>query len=321
MRRRIMAAAAVVAALVAGLLVWRGFAPRPADAHVLSGYIEGEALYLASPISGTLAQVSVVRGQRVEAQAPLFAVDARTLLAERDQARAQLAQARAQAESARAVLRQQTASLAAARAQAANAARDAARYAQTVEGGAVSRQDADRTRTAAETAEAQRAAVDALVRDAAAQASAADAAVSHAQAAVDEAQVRLDQLSVRAPAPGRVEEVYFQTGEWASANQAIVSLIPDGKVKVRFYVPEGQMALYQVGRAVRFGCDACRGGHSAVISYVSPRPEYTPPIIYSRQARDRLVFLIEARPDDPRGLTPGLPVDVTPLAQAVGAGR
>jgi HlyD family secretion protein len=84
-------------------------------------------------------------------------------------------------------------------------------------------------------------------------------------------------------------------------------------VTIRFFVPERQVALYRPGRVVRFACDSCPAGLTASISYVSPRPEYTPPVIYSLEARERLVFLVEARPAHPDRLTPGLPVDVTPL--------
>jgi HlyD family secretion protein len=65
---------------------------------------------------------------------------------------------------------------------------------------------------------------------------------------------------------------------------------------------------------VRFTCDSCGGPRDAVITWVSPRPEFTPPIIYSRESRDRLVFRVEAAPADPRTLNPGLPVDVVPLS-------
>jgi HlyD family secretion protein len=84
-------------------------------------------------------------------------------------------------------------------------------------------------------------------------------------------------------------------------------------VRLRFFVPEREVARYRIGRQVRFACDGCAAGLSATINYVSPRPEFTPPVIYSLQSRDRLVFLVEARPASPRGLTPGQPVDVTPL--------
>ena len=85
---------------------------------------------------------------------------------------------------------------------------------------------------------------------------------------------------------------------------------------VRFFVPEQAVAAYRPGARVRFRCDGCPDGLGATISYVSPRPEFTPPIIYSREARDRLVFMVEARPENGARLVPGLPVDVYPVGGA-----
>jgi HlyD family secretion protein len=116
-----------------------------------------------------------------------------------------------------------------------------------------------------------------------------------------------------APGPASVEDVFFRPGEWVAANQPVLALLPDSQVKVRFFVPEREVARYRPGRTIRFACDACPSGLSARITYVSPRPEFTPPIIYSRDSRDRLVFMVEALPDRPRRLMPGLPVDVEPL--------
>ena len=159
-----------------------------------------------------------------------------------------------------------------------------------------------RLRAARETAEARRA-----------QVSAARARTEQARSGVREVQIRVGQLAPVAPAPARVEEVFFQPGEWVSANQAVVSLLPDNKLKVRFFVPEQDVARYRPGRNIRFACDGCTTGLTARISYVSPRPEFTPPIIYSRDSRDRMVFMVEARPQRAAGLMPGLPVDVAPL--------
>lgn len=95
----------------------------------------------------------------------------------------------------------------------------------------------------------------------------------------------------------------------------MASLLPDNKVKMRFFVPEAEVARYQAGETVHFNCDGCAAGLTARINYVSAQPEYTPPIIYSRSTRDKLVFLVEALPgeSDARKLTPGLPVDMVPL--------
>jgi HlyD family secretion protein len=111
---------------------------------------------------------------------------------------------------------------------------------------------------------------------------------------------------------GRVEDVFYRPGEWAPANAAIVALLPDDRVKLRFFVPQAVVTNYSPGRTVRFACDGCRGG-TATIRYVSPRPEFTPPVLYSRGNRERLVFLVEASPERPGELAPGQPVDITPL--------
>jgi HlyD family secretion protein len=142
---------------------------------------------------------------------------------------------------------------------------------------------------------------------------AADARVAQAQARVSETGARLGTLSPLAPVAGRIEDVFYQRGEYAAANQPVVALIPDDRIFIRFFVPEAQAAHYRPGQQVRFRCDGCPDNLVATIRYVSPRPEFTPPIIYSREARDRLVFMVEARPLDGAALLPGLPVDVAPL--------
>ena len=144
---------------------------------------------------------------------------------------------------------------------------------------------------------------------------AADAKVSEAQASLSGAAARLFDVAPTAPSTARVEDVFFQQGEWAPANQPILSLLPDARIKVRFFVPEAQLNAYRVGAVVHFSCDGCAKGLTAKIAYVSPRPEFTPPVIYSREARDRLVYLVEAQPS--ARLIPGQPVDVEPLAEPV----
>ena len=125
--------------------------------------------------------------------------------------------------------------------------------------------------------------------------------------------IQVGQLSPVAPAAGRVRQVYYQPGEWVAANQVVASLIPDRKVKLRFFVPEKAVAHYRTGQTIRFSCDGCARGLTARIGYVSPEPEYTPPIIYSRDSRDRLVFEVEAYPVNPDRLDSGLPIEVEPL--------
>ena len=310
----------LVVMVIAGAawLAWRAWGPQARSEAVLSGYIEGEDLYLSAPVSGFVASIQVARGDRVVAGAPLFSMDEASLRAQRDQASASLDQARAQIETAEAKLAQSRATAAAAAAQAVNAAQDLERYrnALRVNAATVSRQQVDTAVATAANASGQ---ADAARSDTKAQET--QIAVAKAQAAAQLAALadvtaRLDQLSPHAPAAGRVQDVFYQKGEWAVANQPVVSLLPDDKVKLRFFVPETEVARYQPGETVHFACDGCAAGLTARINYVSSQPEYTPPIIYSRGSREKLVFLVEALPPDPRNLTPGLPADVTPLGAA-----
>lgn len=308
----LVAVVVLLAAAGAGWLIWR---PQPQEAPTLSGYVEGDPLYLSTPVAGAVQSVVVARGDRVEAGAALFVMDARTAAAQRTEAQASVAQRRTQIGAAEAALAQARATAASAEATAANARRTAQRYEalRRAEPGALAAQELDAARAAALSRNAEAEAARRQAAAAVAQVASARAEVARAGAGLEEVGVRLDLLAPRAPLAGRIEEVFFQPGEWAGANQPVVSLLPDAKVRVRFFVPQGAVAAYRPGVEVRFGCDGCGPSRPARIVHVSARPEFTPPVIYSRQSRERLVFMVEARPLDPAALTPGLPVDVIPL--------
>lgn len=322
MNQRILVVGLLATAAVAvGLVV---LVPRLGRPTTLTGYVEGEPLYLAAPVSGTVGAMLVVRGQEVAAGEKLFVVGPGQPLAARDQAAAGVVAAQAQAQDARkgqrpvelAILE---ANIAAAEARAREANATLRRVEVLASKGFYAQARLDDDRAAAQAANAQARAAR-RQRDAAAlgaredQVAAADARVREAQANLTGAADRLSDVAPSAPAKARVEEVFFQKGEWAPANQPILSLLPDERVKVRFFVPERSLAAYRPGRTVRFACDGCPAGLTATIAFVSPRPEFTPPVIYSREARDRLVYLVEARPS--ARLNPGQPVDVTPLEPA-----
>ena len=311
-QRLVIGGLALAAAVLAAILF---VVPQFRAPPRLSGYIEGEPLYLASPIAGQLTQVLVARGQRVAAGAPLFVVDTRTLAAARDQATGRVTQAQSAIAGAQATRAQLAANVAAARASAVQAGQDYARvqHLLAIGSGAISKQDVDKYRAADATARAQLAAAKRQADAAAAQIGAAGGQLGEAEGARADALARLGQASPVAPVAARVEDVFFQAGEWAAANQPVVSLLPDARVRLRFFVPERSVAIYRPGRQVSFGCDGCAKSLVATINYVSPRAEFTPPVIYSLQSRDRLVFLVEALPANPAGLTPGLPIDVVPL--------
>ncbi len=309
--RPIVIVALIIAAAVAAWMLIGGSTRE----RTLSGYIEGENLYLAAPVAGTVQAVSAVEGERVAAGQRLFQIEPATLTAQGQQAQANVAAARTQIASAEAQAQQAEADVSAASADAVRARQDLARLlsVRRADSAAVAGKDIDAARAALSEANARVTAAQKTAQARRAQVVASRAQAEQAQGGAREVAIRVGQLAPAAPSPARVEDVFFQPGEWVNANQAVVSLIPDNKVQVRFFVPEGQVARYRPGRQVRFSCDSCGGVLTATIRYVSPRPEFTPPIIYSRDSRDRLVFMVEAYPARPANLQPGLPVDVDPL--------
>jgi HlyD family secretion protein len=285
------------------------------------GYVEGEYVLVASPLSGALATLSVQRGEQVAQGALLFALES-------DQEQAAVAQAQARVRQAQASLADlekgrrppevaaARAQLAQAQASAAQSAADLARTQKLVADKFLPPQQLDQAKAARDRDRARVAELAEQVRIAnlparTDQIAAAQADVKAAANALAQAQWRVDQKSQTAPAGGRVVDTLYRPGEWVAAGAPVVSLLPPSNVKVRFYVPETLVGALRIGEGAIVRCDGCGGDIAVTIRFIAPQAEFTPPVIYSRQNRANLVFLVEAWPQQPNAaLHPGLPVEV-----------
>ena len=131
------------------------------------------------------------------------------------------------------------------------------------------------------------------------------------------AQVRVlrEQLAnktVQIPGTGEITEIYYHIGEWIPAGQPVASLLPDDKRRIRFFVPETQLASIRIGQTIETHCDGCSAPIPATINFIAAQAEYTPPVIYSQGSREKLVYRVEAAPSpqDATRLRPGQPVEV-----------
>lgn len=295
----------------------------PAEGPVLTGYVEGEALYFAAPWAGPLARLAVERGDQIEAGAQLFQIDSSIATAQLRQAEAALAAARARVEDLYKGERPQQLAVLAAQRTAARATLQEARTERErtltlTERGALPAARLDQVLADYDRAEAR---VDEITNQLAAarlgartdQVVAAEAEVVRAQAVLTEARLRLEQLAPSTPTAGRVEETFFAEGEWVPANQPVLSVLPSHRITIRFFIPQADLPRYPTGQIVRFWCDGCGPAQEARILRISSRPEYTPPVIYSRDSRDRMMFLAEALPVERESLSPGQPIDVLPV--------
>jgi HlyD family secretion protein len=286
------------------------------------GYVEAEYVHVASPVAGRLVKLDVQRGEKVDAQAPLFELESEQELAAKQQADEQLHAAEAQLSDLRIGRRQPEvavteAQLEQARAAEENATLKLARDTAQFEAGGIARAQLEDSR-------ADQAIKAAKVRELTGQLEvtrlparddqirAQDAQVAAARAAQSQAAWRLDQKRVAASAAGLVSDTLYREGEWVPAGSPVVRMLPAGNVKLRFFVPEAIAGGLEPGRSVSVGCDGCGAGVNAQVTYISNEAEFTPPIIYSNETRSKLVFMVEARPSvaDASKLRPGQPVSV-----------
>jgi HlyD family secretion protein len=141
----------------------------------------------------------------------------------------------------------------------------------------------------------------------------ADAAmVESQQAALDKAKWSFDQKQQFAPADAQVHDTLYRAGEWVAAGNPVVVLLPPENLKVRFFVPETALAQIKTGQSVEVSFDGAAKNYSATVNYISTQAEFTPPVLYNRENRAKLVYMIEAKfsPEDAAALRPGQPVDV-----------
>jgi HlyD family secretion protein len=139
----------------------------------------------------------------------------------------------------------------------------------------------------------------------------AEATQRTAQARLNSAKTRLERRKMFSPVEGSVEQLYFRVGEMVSAGRPVIALLPPGNVKIRFFVAEAKLPEIKIDDTVGVFCDGCAPGLTARISFISRASEFTPPVIYSLEERNKLVFMIEARPDQPERFRVGQPVTVS----------
>jgi HlyD family secretion protein len=238
----------------------------------VQGYIEGEYVYIASPLGGALTKLAVARGDSVKIGQPLFELERQSEAAALDQAEKNLAAANASLALAQATFQR-------------------SQELHENPSAVISAQELDRARSDRDMAAAQAAAE---------------------QAALDKAKWAFDQKQQFAPTNAMVQDTLYRQGEWVAAGNPAVILLPPENLKVRFFVPQAELPQIKVGETVSVKCDGAAHPFSATVNFISTQAEYTPPVIFSRETRANLVFMIEAKfsPADAAKLRPGQPADV-----------
>jgi HlyD family secretion protein len=223
----------------------------------VQGYVEGEFVYVSSPLSGPLQSLKVQRGTQVNAGDSLFELDSTVEKAALEQAQASLTFSEQDLE------RQEKLSLI----PGSVAVRDV-QFARST-------RDQDRQRLA-------------------------------------QAKWNFTEKHQMAPQAGLVFDTLYREGEWVDAGHPVVVLLPPSDIEVRAFVPETQIGRVHPGDPAQVFIDGVSEPFKGTLRYIFPQTEYTPPVIYSEESRDKLVFMVEVvfDPETAAKLHPGQPADV-----------
>ena len=287
------------------------------------GYMEAHLVLVGSEQGGRIETLSVEEGDSVEKDAPIFTLESTEQEAEVAAAKARVTEAEARLADAKQQMQRPgeidvlEAALAQAKAMLVQSNLTLDRTQKLFDKHWVSQAQLDdaqaqHDRNEAAVAEAEKRIAAAKLPNRSDLINAAAASVETSRHSLEQAEKALAKRKVFAPAAGTIEEVYFRPGEVVNAGQAVVALLPPGNLKVRFFVQEPVRAALHLDQIIRVTCDGCKGELTAKISFIAREAEFTPPVIFSREQREKLVFLVEARPMEATAkLTAGQPVTVS----------
>ena len=299
-------------------LNWACAAPAP----FAVGYVEGQYVLVAPVEIATIEAINVARGDTITANQPLAQLERRDAEIAVASAVASLANAESELANLNQGRRPEeiavvAAGLASALAQVAEAERILQRQSELLNRGISAQAEFDvaSTNVLLANAKVEEFQADLAVANLPARPDvikAAEAVVEQAKAGLEQAHWRLDKRTLSIAASGQVFDIIRNVGELAGPQTPVLSVLPDGAVKLRVYVPEPSLSHISIGDVLRVQCDNCDETAKAKISYISDHPEFTPPVIYGGDSRQKLVYLVEAEPlASATALVPGQIVDVS----------
>ncbi|MBF0212807.1 MAG: HlyD family efflux transporter periplasmic adaptor subunit [Magnetococcales bacterium] len=294
---------------------------RESVSHRVQGYVEGEYLHLGPVSGGRIIALHVAKGESVLADQPLFTLENELETLALAEAQARVEQAKAQRDNLLTGKRpheieilenQKNQALANQRL----SALQKKRQENLLKSDATSQSRLDEIITALHRDQARVAELNAAIQAAReggreAEILAAEANLRLAENLRQQAAWHLQQRTVPAPRAGRIEEVMFHAGERVSANQAVLTLLPPENVTIRFFLGAAAIGGMAIGSGVTLSCIGCPGDLTGKISHISSQAVYAPPVLYSREGKEKLVFAIEAIPSaHAERLHPGQPITI-----------
>ena len=241
------------------------------SASNVSGYVDTDMTYLSSSYAGRVQKLLVERGSKVESGQAVFQVDPtpEALSAEHDKLNTSALKAELEG------------------------LNDQIKYAAAL----LKRQKIMRKSDASSIDDLENAGKNLEVLNK--QKASLEARIAASEALTKKAEWQKSEKEGVAPAGGLVFDTFAMPGEFMQPGQPILALITPSSLKITFFVSEKELSSYKVGQKVAISTTSVPDSYIATVTYISNQAEYTPPIIFSREERKKLVFKIAARPDAP----------------------
>lgn len=122
---------------------------------------------------------------------------------------------------------------------------------------------------------------------------------------------KISDATIRSPITGIISETYYEAGEAIAPANPIAEVIRLDEVWVKIYVSETLLPHINVGQPAQVIPDGTKERLTAKVSWISPKAEFTPKTILTKETRTSLVYAVKITiPNPERILKQGMPVEI-----------
>jgi HlyD family secretion protein len=130
---------------------------------------------------------------------------------------------------------------------------------------------------------------------------------------LNQIQLQLDQTKVLNPIQGTVTAKFVETNEIVSYGKPLYKIADLSNLILRAYFSGDQLSHVKLNQSVKVRIDEAAGAYKTYtgkIIWVSPKSEFTPKIIQTKQDRVNFVYAVKIKVVNDGGLKMGMPAEV-----------
>ena len=286
-----------------------------------SGTIEATTVEICARLNGTLQNLSVNEGMKIEKGQLLAELSRSDLVTqrERDALGVQVAQARYndlvsgfRAEE----IKEATSNLGLAQANLEQALVDLKRAEQLFNAGALSQEKLDASQLNKTTREKQVEVAQSRLQllesgNRPEMVSGAAAELERSKAILKTTEAMLADLKIFSPLNGTISSKNYENGEYVPAGASLLSVVDLNHLWIKVYIPTDDLPRVKLNQTVKVRVSGSPQVFAGKVTCIASRGEFTPKTIQTKKERANVVFAVKVTVKNQNGiLKPGMPADV-----------